>query len=128
MSHVTDIILITMIYDGGTCVDDYPNARRFASDCNIWLEKVDDHLPASSKAFQADLFIAAINYLDIDNMITRFNAIKWEHPECVQLLLKDEHEDVFTVYKVDEIKKCDCCGHTGKPDLKECCSECGYEL
>ncbi len=48
---------------------------------------------------QCDIFTAAITYLNIPDFLKYFYSIEWEIPECVQLMLKDEHDDRFTVYR-----------------------------
>jgi hypothetical protein len=50
------------------------------------------------KVMQCDVFMAAINYLDLEGFLDAFRAVKWETPQCVQLMIKDEHDDVFTIY------------------------------
>ena len=96
MSHVTDIIIVTMLDDGGG-EDCHPNVDLIAEKAGIWFEKASDKV-GGNKAMQADVFLAAVNCLDIDNFVSIFGSVKWEYPDCVQLFLKDEHENVFTVY------------------------------
>ena len=65
------------------------------------LIKVDQHA-RGGKAMQCDVFVAAINYLDREGFLTAFNAVPWEYPECVQLILKGEHDELFAVYGVQK--------------------------
>jgi hypothetical protein len=95
MSHVTDIILVTMIEDS-----------EGVAQLNAWLEanhgfphlkEISDHA-GGNKGVQADVWMAAINYMDIPAFVAAFKAAPWQFPECAQLMLKDEHEERFTVY------------------------------
>lgn len=103
MSHVTDIILSTMIEDGSVGEASSPNVdvlnEYLSKNYGGWkLVKVDDKA-GGGKAMQCDLFIAAINHLDISAFLNAFREVEWEAPEYVQLMLKDEHDEGFTIYK-----------------------------
>lgn len=102
MSHVTDIILSTMIEDGAKRDDEHPNVdelnQYLIEHYGGWvLVKVDENA-GGGKAMQCDLFIAAINHLNIPEFLERFYEIAWEAPECVQLMLKDEHDERFSIH------------------------------
>jgi hypothetical protein len=102
MSHVADIIFTTAIEDGAETDGAHPNTDKLSAyieknHSGATLVKVDSHA-GGSKAMQCDVFMAAINYMDIDAFVAWFQGIEWEYPESVQLLIKDEHEDLFTVY------------------------------
>lgn len=109
MSHVADIILTTPIEDGGKKDGDSPNVDVLINYLRVEyhleerpkspLEKVDGHA-GGDKAMQCDVFIGAINYLDINGFIEVFKSIKWEYPEDIQLLIKDEHDDKFKLYEI----------------------------
>jgi len=102
MSHVADIILITMIEDGADTEDGHPNADKL----NDYLKEnhnganlvMVDGYAGGNKHMQCDVFMAAINYLNIKDFVKSFQGIDWEYPEGSQLLIKDEHDDKFTVY------------------------------
>ena len=87
MSTVTDIILIT-------ATDDSEN---FAPE--FGLKRVDGYA-GGNKAMQCDVLMSAMNALTVepDEIVAWFHGIKLHAPECAQLLLKEEHEDVFTVH------------------------------
>jgi len=59
--------------------------------------KVDD-FAGGGKAIQCDLFIAAINHLNISEFLEEFYQIEWEAPEYIRLMLKDEQEERFSIY------------------------------
>ena len=102
MSHVTDILLCTGIDDGGA-EDEHPNADRLSewlvskhgAACKLVL--VSDRA-GGNKVMQADVFAVAVNHCSIPALIEAFRAIPWDYPEAVQLMVKDEHDDAFTIY------------------------------
>ena len=93
MSQVTDIILITGIDDGGR-EDCHPNVNILTTETDVGFVKVSD-TTGGNKHMQADIFLSAMNYLDKDNFINIYRSIDWEYPECVQLYLKREYDDIF---------------------------------
>ena len=84
MSHVADIILSTCIRDGSEIKETSPNVEKL----NNYLKR--EHNGASlikvdegaggNKVMQRDVFMAAINYLDIPGFVRAFNEVKWEIP------------------------------------------------
>jgi hypothetical protein len=92
MSHVADVILLTFVEDAG--IDD---AQKWLRD-NKWPELVEVSGNAGgNKAMQCDVWVAAINCFAIDDFAKAVKAINWEWPDSVQLLVKDEHDDHFTL-------------------------------
>jgi hypothetical protein len=103
MSHVTDIILVTATEDGAEIEDGHPNADLLSKHLSerhtgTTLVKVDG-FAGGGKAMQCDVFAAAVNYLDQDDLITALNGVPWDMPESVQLMLKDEHDDTFRIMR-----------------------------
>lgn len=99
MSHITDIILVTMIDDRDK--DSELNANklsRFLFD--NYNETPLVHVPRgiSRRGMQCDVFISTVNYLDIDRFMRLFYSIEWGWPNQLQLMIKDEHDDLFTVH------------------------------
>lgn len=103
MSVVTDIILITFIEDGSG-ENEHLNVdllnKYLLDHYRCELVKVDNYA-GGNKCMQCDVFIGAINYLDIDNFINQINKISWEHPESLQFLLQKEEDEYFTAYKLE---------------------------
>lgn len=54
---------------------------------------------AGSKAFQAQLYIAGLNYLDLDKFLRAFEQIEWGFPSDVQLFVKEENDSAFRLYR-----------------------------
>ena len=72
---------------------------------NEWLERAgyrqllritDD---AGAKAFEAQLYIAGFNYLELDKFLLAFEQIEWLSPSGVQLFVKEENDSVFRLYR-----------------------------
>lgn len=102
MSHVADIILLTEIDDetdgrkNPDRLSDY--LRKHHNGCE--LKRIDEYA-GGNKAFQSDAWAAAINYMNIEGFLAAFRAVPWETPECVLLMIRDEHDEQFTVYRPD---------------------------
>jgi hypothetical protein len=88
MSRVTDIILATR-YEEDAAIDCLQQTLGCA------LIRVDDR-GGGRKIMQCDVYLAAVNHLDIETFVAAFKAAPWHDPDCVQLMLKDEEELIFT--------------------------------
>ncbi len=102
VSHITDIILTTAIDDGASQDGMHPNVDILNHYLQVnhgsgVLVQVDGRA-GGGKAMQCDVFMAALNHLDMPSLLRVFYGIQWEYPESVQLLLKDEHCVKFMVY------------------------------
>jgi len=99
MSYVTDIILVTMIDDKHECGKlNADTLSQFL--CDNYRSTTLVHIPRNigRRGLQCDVFVAAVNYLDTDEFMRLFYAIEWQYPNHLQLMLKEEHDDIFTVY------------------------------
>ena len=104
MTDITNLILLTSAEDGAWMKSDHSNAdvlyeylrKHYQGDS---LSKVDEHANGK-KRMSCDVFIAAIDYLNKDDLLDTFNAIPWQRPEQVQLLLKGARDEVFHIYTV----------------------------
>lgn len=84
MSHVTDIILA------------YPLVEDDGIAEGLGLARVDQH-SLGNKCMQANVWLGARNYLDIEQFERRVAALPWREPENVTLLLQDEQDECFTL-------------------------------
>ena len=84
VSSVTDIILIAGIDDGHKLK-------------GYHLAKV-DQFAGGRKAVQCDVFMSAVDYLDVDKLLKEFHEIQWESILEVQLMIKGEHDDIFSIH------------------------------
>ena len=96
MSHVTDIIVIVMVDENIELLQKY---LKKVYKCT--LKQVDDYA-GGNKAVQADIYMTAINAFIIPVFYQEFLKLKLEFPESAQLLIKDEHDDKFTLFNYIE--------------------------
>ena len=61
-----------------------------------WLEEVGRHA-GGDKVAEADVYMGAINHLDLDQFKAHMRAAPWEMPEAVMLLVNEDGEDGFQV-------------------------------
>ena len=102
MSHVTDIVLSTMLGDSKHSGEEHLSVNQLnkylIENYGGWHLVQVNHNAGGGKAMQCDLYIAAINHLNISEFLEAFYKISWDAPEYVQLMLKDEHDKRFTIY------------------------------
>lgn len=105
MSHVADIILITSGVE-----HDYQNGGWLVDRLNEYLQKEHDVGMArvdgdagGDKGFQANVWMSAINYLNIAEFVALFRSLRWQLPDLATLLIKDEHDDSFTLYPLKSV-------------------------
>src|SRR4051812_13519051 len=110
MSWVCDVILLCgrELYPDNGEKRDRPQA---IVGINAWLRAnnwaplvpLHDHIGMQSeKAFQACAYGAALNFLDVPAFVRVVGDEWWEDPGCLVLLLKNEEETRFTVYRMAE--------------------------
>lgn len=49
------------------------------------------------KVFEADIAVAAFNYVSPDEILRVLKGIDWETPQDVQLIYMDQNDDHFTI-------------------------------
>lgn len=73
---------------------------------NGFISADDPELPSGwyggSKMLETPLYIAAINWFVEDEFIDHLRKIKWECPESVQLIIKRQDEDQFSIVTLNE--------------------------
>ena len=55
-----------------------------------------------SKHLETPLYIGAFNNLDIEAFIQLLKGIKWEEPDNVQVILKEQNSNKFKVIELEE--------------------------
>lgn len=111
MSVVTNLIIACSTRDsGGTQINDYK-----PDDCLFFLVNADDpklgKWYGGGKCFECDLWMGAINHLDLDHLIRFLRKINWDTPESVQVIVKEEEDikfriiDLFTKNELQWMKK-----------------------
>ncbi len=108
MSHVTDIIIITRLEESDYAEDVYPNIEELSKYIKTEFSSSGFNIVSTfaggNKAVQADIFMCAVNGMDIPKFLTKCKTIKWNDPDSIQILIKDEHWELFKMYSVNNIE------------------------
>ncbi len=110
MSVVTNIILVTPI----TFEEDMPKLKRkinsfFNGEHGYrtpgFVAVEDKKLPkgwyGGTKMLETELWIGAFNHINLDDLVEHLRKIKWEYPEEVQLIVKEQEEDRFEIIDIN---------------------------
>jgi hypothetical protein len=99
MSYVTNVMLHCSGFD-----------RHLIDEVNQFFEGspgrglIDIHAPGSwyggTKGFEASLFVAACNHLNLQALYEHIRKISWRAPGCVQLIVKDQEDFAFRAIQV----------------------------
>src|SRR5581483_3409888 len=99
MSYVTNVMLHCSWSD-----------RHLIDEVNEFFEGshaaglIDIHAPGrwygGTKGFEAALFVAACNYLNLQALYEHIRRISWREPGCVQLIVKDQEDFAFRTIQV----------------------------
>ena len=65
---------------------------------NKSLKRVDQHA-GGDKNMEVDVYMGAFNWLSTSELLEKFNSIEWKWPGHVQLMICEQDDDSFTVYK-----------------------------
>lgn len=106
MSVVTNVILyIDPLEDGDPDEGIMPKPIKAI---NEWLEDHGKgsfgfippaaHCVGGHKALEVDLFLGAFNHLPLDKFLEAVFSQNWEYPANVQVFVKEQEDDKFTVY------------------------------
>jgi len=77
------------------------NSADFEEGSN-WLRKENrKRWYGGSKMLETPLYIGAFNHLDLEGLINHMKQIKWEEPENVQLILKEQDSDKFRIIEIE---------------------------
>jgi hypothetical protein len=55
-----------------------------------------------SKSLEADVLIGAFNYLNLQDLIIFLRSIQWDNPPLVQLIVKEQEDDLFRIINIFE--------------------------
>jgi hypothetical protein len=105
MSVVTNIVLSISSWDGGEPGGKLADVNRYFEDRCRGLVSVDDpSLPerwyGGNKWLETSLFVGAFNAPCLgclEAFMAHLRSIAWEHPEAVQLFVKEQEDDRFRV-------------------------------
>lgn len=104
MSVVTNLILhIGISEDEEERIKD---VNKFFEDKNGLVSLDDSKIPrgwyGGSKMLECNLYIGAFNYLDLDEFIKHCKNIKWEYPDEIQIIVKEQEDDLFRIIKLGD--------------------------
>lgn len=107
MSRVTNVILHVSILEENEC-EDGPlvqvvalNRVLSAEDYKTSFERVDQYA-GGGKVFEATVFMAAFNHAATYELLRLIRARPWTYPDEVQVFVKEEEEEGFTIYGIKE--------------------------
>ncbi|MDO6447224.1 hypothetical protein Q4493_15755 [Colwellia sp. 1_MG-2023] len=102
MSIISNVILTTAIYEGAWSKSDYGNVdllndylrKNYQGTClRIVHDKAGGH-----QQMTCDIFMAAVDYLDVDALVNEFLAIEWQKPEQAQLMIRSNLDEKFQLF------------------------------
>ncbi|HUX47420.1 MAG TPA: hypothetical protein VMV58_05345 [Desulfosporosinus sp.] len=100
MSVVDNCILTYGWLESGELID---KVNQFFS-CKGFVSIDDNSLPhgwyGGSKMMEARLYLAAFNHFNEKEFISQLKSIDWECPEKVQLIIKRENDEKFSVINI----------------------------
>lgn len=106
MSRVTNVILHhSIIEDQETEDGPYVPVVALNQAVSPWtsFQKVDQHA-GGRKVFEADVYLAAFNHVDTDEILRLVKLQPWKYPEDVQVFVKEEEDDGFVLHGITEGK------------------------
>ena len=106
LGGISDIVLMTKMDDGAWAQSDHGHADILIDYLRVnyqgeTLTQVDEYA-RNRQRMRSDVFIGAIPYLDLDALLKTFEAIHWEFPQAVSLMIRNESSDVLKVYRIEE--------------------------
>jgi hypothetical protein len=112
MSWVTSIVLIFDFGEGYSEETDMFDDKHISAlqNVNDWLKRnnqtfldnVSDCTVSSAKAMQSCMYAGAFNYLNVSEFVKTVRSQNWVHRDCVQLLIKEEGDRIFTIYTLTD--------------------------
>ncbi|MEA9414460.1 hypothetical protein [Flavobacterium sp. PL02] len=100
MSKVTNVIILLSCSEDESRIINELSLFEYKKDSFFIIKSIEDKiLPnywyGGTKGFEASVLIGAYNYLNIRDLISYMRNIKWEYIEDVQLLYKEQEDEVF---------------------------------
>lgn len=103
MSVVTNIILSVGALDG-----DFPDrgACETLEAVNQFFHPRPGLLPlrvaGGWKAFEADVFTGAFNYLDLPAFMAHLRSVEWREPDLVQVFVMEQEDELFRLLRLND--------------------------
>lgn len=104
MSQVTNIVLSFSWYDAEAGALEDVNAFFGADGRGGFVSCTDPALPwrwyGGTKVLEAEVYVGAFSHLGLEDLVAHLRALDWEEPRAVQLLVKSEEDERFTLINV----------------------------
>jgi len=108
MSWVTDVILCLSVEERFQDHSDFSESCESLDKINAWLgeheqgklDELSEHVVSGGKAMQAFVYGGAFNFLDVEDFIKVVLSQEWKMPQAVQLLVKKEEDEAFTMHTI----------------------------
>ncbi|WP_415891307.1 hypothetical protein ACMXYV_08325 [Neptuniibacter sp. SY11_33] len=103
MTCITNVILTTAIQDGAwmrsdTGSVDILSDYLYRNYQGTRFSDVEVHA-GGNKRMSCDVFMVAVDYLNVEEFIEQFHKVEWQKPEEAQLLIRTEGDTFFTSYR-----------------------------
>lgn len=100
MSRITNVIILLSASEDEIRIVNELSLFEYKKDVFFIIKSIEDkNLPnywyGGSKGFEASVLIGAYNYLNILDLINYMKNLEWEYIEDVQLLYKEEEDEIF---------------------------------
>lgn len=106
MSHVSNVILSFSVLE---------NEEQRMQEINKYLLEVENQQFENAdfkvgdrfwygghKVLETPLWVGAFNYLHIGDLLQFMQGVSWDYPDEVQLIVKDQHSDIFKILTLDD--------------------------
>lgn len=105
MSHVTNIIVFHTGYENKRkgSIKNFLNSFFEDGSQHFW-KAGEDFQVGGTRVWEASTYMAALNHVNLPDLISHIESIDWRYPEYVMVLIKDPHDEDFSIYKIKENK------------------------
>ena len=104
MSRVTNLILTCSLGEREKYIISQINKFKINGNSLGIVSINDDKLPkgwyGGTKYMECNIFIGAFNYIDLRKFVEHLKSIKWEDPEDVQLIIREQDDFGFRIVNI----------------------------
>ncbi len=102
MSYVSNVILSFSIMENcSKRVDDVESYfKNLETRGFVDISESSSAVYGGTKCLETPLLVGAFNYLNFEDFTSHLQAIQWESPEDVQLIVKDQEDERFSMIRV----------------------------
>jgi len=105
MSVVTNLILLFSKSEDCTIIEQQLAEFKYSNNIIFQIASIEnDKLPkgwyGGSKYMEANIYLGAFNHFNTNDFINHLKSIKWENPQDVQIIVKEENEFKFKLINI----------------------------